>query len=1583
MNRPDRVDASPDVAGLSPAKRELLRRMEQRASSRAGLTIRRRPPGRRAPLSFAQQRLWFLDQLEPGSSTYNVPRALRLDGALDADALRRALEEIVDRHESLRTVFRSEAGELWQAVEGSRSVPLPLTDLSELPEGAAEARAMVLAEEEAERPFDLSQGPLLRASLLRLGSRSHILLLSLHHIVSDAWSTGVLFGELAALYEAFSNGRPSPLPDLPVQYADFALWQRDWLQGEVLEELLRYWRGRLEGAGAPLELPTDLPRPARQTFRGAVRSRLLPRDLRDALERLGQAESATLFMTMLTAFQTLLLRYTDQEDIVVGSPIANRSRSEIEGSIGFFTNTLVLRSDLSGDPTFREALQRVREVALGAYAHQDLPFEKLVEDLRPDRDLGRNPLFQVMVSLQNVVQQTRSLAGLTLTPLEVERTSAKFELSLFLGERPEGLICVLEYNTDLFLPSSVERMLGHFQTLLEAVVENPDRPLSRLPILSPSERLEVVAAGRGPERAFPVGRCLPDLFEVQVERGPDAAAILCGDTSWTYRELDERANRVARMLIASGVGVETPVGLCVERSEDMYAGLLGILKAGGAYVPLDPSYPAASLTGMLEDSKAPVLLTQRSLREKVPSGATRVLTLDDASGFPAEGVGALRGTIRPDNAAYVIYTSGSTGRPKGVAGSHRSSLNRFAWMWEAHPFAAGERCCQKTALSFVDSIWEIFGPLLKGIPTVVIPDATVRDPRELARSLSGHGVTRIVLVPSLLRAILDLPADSTGGLQGLKLWVSSGEALPEELLARFRSSFPNAILLNLYGSSEVAADATAYDASGSDAVDRFVPIGRAIANTQVVVVDRQGEPVPFGVPGDIRLGGANLARGYHARPDRTAERFVPDPFAPEPGQRLYVTGDLGRMREDGNVTYLGRRDHQVKVRGHRVEPGPVEALLSSHPGVRECAVVARKDATEGNRLIAYVSAAGAAAPEPEELRAFLKERLPEFMIPSLFVRIEALPRKPNGKLDRSALPDPTGTDVLRETSYVAPRTAVEEQLASLWSEVLEVERIGTRADFFALGGHSLLGAQLLSRVRSVFGVDLPMRALFESPTLAGLAERIGRARGAGRRAEDPPFRPVDRAGKVPLSAAQKRMWFLDQLDPGNPAYNIRRAHRLVGPLDAEMLRRALDAVVARHEVLRARFTSEDGSAAQVIDPPGPVSLPIANLTGVGESEKAAEVRRRMAEEGERGFRLAQEPPFRVSLLRLAPAEYVLLMTLHHIAGDAWSMAVFYRELSAYYEAFAAGRSPSLPDLPIQYADFATWQAERVRGELLEDQLAYWRGQLTGAPPLLALPSDRPRPARRSFQGGRWSLSFPTALARQLTALSRKEGVTLYMTLLASYAVLLSASGGGEDLVIGSPTAGRQRLETEGLIGLFVQTLAMRADLSGNPTFREVLARTRQTVLGAFENQDVPFERIVDDLQPERSLSHNPIFQAWFVLQMAAPQSLRLPGITVAPIEMDSSRVRHDLQLSLWPSPGGLAGSIEYSRDLFDPGTIARMADRFGRLLGAVVADPDAPLASLRRILDASERESPTEPEQELAQASLRKLKGAKRKAVSE
>jgi len=1502
-----------------------------------------------ARASFAQQRLWFLEQLEPGQAAYNVPRAMRLDGPLNIQALRATLSELIRRHEPFRTHFLNVDGELRQIIRDDVNIPLTEIDLSGL--SKAEDEALRLAKEEAARPFDLNHGPVIRTSLLRLSEQKHILLLTMHHIVSDAWSTVILFREFEQLYESFAKGNYASLPPLAIQYADFAEWQRDWLQGGALAEQLSYWKRQLAGVTTGSALPADYPLPTTPTFQGTSKWLALSPDLSRKLTDLSKREGVTLFMTLLAAFKILLYRFTSQEDIVVGSPIAGRNRAELEDLIGFFINTLALRTSLSGNPTFRELLQRVKQTAIDAYTHQDLPFETLVAELDPVRDLRRNPLFQVMFQYKDSRAPLFQSTDLDVTWLETSTQTAKFDLTMAVLAEDEGLNCVIEYRTELFRDDTIDRFLSHYVTLLKNIIAEPDENIATLPLLTEAQQNEIVVAGRGELSDFPHEQTIQQLFEQQVERTPDDVALISGNERLSYVELNVRANQLAHHLRTRGVGPEVRVAIRMQRSPEMIIGLLGILKAGGAYVPLDPANPEERAVFILEDSGAALLLTKEPLdRFSVP-----VVSLDNISSAGEPNPPTATTAV---NAAHVIYTSGSTGRPKGVISAHRASVNRFAWMWRTYPFQAGEVCCQKTALSFVDSIWEIFGPLLQGVPLVILDDDAVKDPARFIDALSAARVTRLVLVPSLLRVMLESNDDLAERLPHLRICVCSGEGLPVELAAAFRARLPHTKLINLYGSSEVAADVTCYEVTNTEGLNS-IPIGKPIANTQIYILDAHLKPVPFGVIGELYVGGEGLARGYLNQPALTHEKFVPDPFN---GGKLFRTGDLGRYLADGNIEFHGRRDHQVKVRGVRIELGEIETVLKTNPAIRQAVVVPVDDAQGGKQLVVYL-VAEVNPPAMNELRSFLRRKLPDYMVPSAFVMLDSLPLNASGKIDRLALPAPDQNQA--EAESVAPRTPVEEVLATIWADVLGRDRVGVNDDFFSLGGHSLLVAKIVARVSDALHVELPMRTLFDASTVAALATEIEKLSGAPAAI---PLARVSRDGPLPLSFAQERLWFFDQLEPDSGAYNIPRALRLKGQLDKEALQQSFRRLVERHEVLRTSFINDNGKPAVSIKESAALELGQIDLRHLPEAKREGESQAIAASEVKRPFDLKHAPLLRAVLIQLDDDDHLLLLTIHHIISDGWSIGILLSELAAVYNNL------SLPDLTVQYVDFAAWQRRSLNDESLKRQIDYWIDRLSGASATINLPSDRPRPAVRKFSGAKYPLEFSKEISEALTRLGRENRATLFMTLLTAFQTLLACITGDEDILVGSPILGRNRSETQNLIGNFINTIVQRAQFSGDPAFSESLRQVRDNAIEAFANQDVPFEKLVEKLQPARTLSHNPLFQVWFVLQNPEAEQQEFAGLTTESLNVESAVVRHDLQLTLWETGNGLKGFLSYSTELFESETIAQIAKQFEALLATITAQPEARLSDLRALVAtvASDR---------LEESSRRKLKSVKRKTV--
>jgi amino acid adenylation domain-containing protein len=1512
------------------------------------------------PASFSEQRLWFLDRLEPDSRAYKLAVASRLRGRLDVAAMEHALNELIARHETLRTTFSMIDGAPQRVIRRPRPMPLRVTDLGESERAQEHAQALIRAE--AERGFDLESGPLLRAGLLRLGEDEHIFILTLHHIIVDGWSMGVLNRELSALYSGCLEGRSADLPALPIQYADYASWQQQWIEDGGLDHQLKYWMHQLAGAPLLLELPTDRPRPVRQSFRGAIVRNVLPAALLERLRALGEREGTTLFMALLAAFSVLLSRCCGQEDLVVASPVANRDRSELEGLIGFFVNTLALRVNLEGEPSFRELLGRVRETAVSAYSNQDLPFEKLVEELNPPRQLSYSPVAQVLFSLETPVgESSLELEGLTQEPIGGGRLTSKFDLSAYAVESSDGLRLSLRYCPDLFEEATAARMLDRLGILLEAAVADPDERIGRLPMLTEEERDRLLVEWNSTQVAYPPAT-LHALVEAQVRRSPEGVAVSFAGEQLTYAELDARANRLARHLRAAGVRPDSLVAVSLERSPELIVSVLGILKAGGAYVPLDPELPVDRLAFMLDDSGADVLVSDEQVLPLLPPHAGRTIRIDsDWPEIALESPEVLDVEIDPDHLAYVIYTSGSTGRPKGVPNTHAGIVNRVLSMQDTYALDRSDRLLQKTPTSFDVSVREIFWPLVHGARIIVAAPREQGNPSYLADLVDREQVTTLHFIPTMLRLFLDHVAP--GRCRSLRCVLSGGEALPADLARAFLARF-DCELHNVYGPTEAAVSVTAWrcDPSFESAA---IPIGRPVANTQIYVVDPRLEPVPVGVWGEILIGGTQLARGYHQRPELTAERFIPNPFGPG---RLYRTGDIGRWNNDGAVEFGGRLDDQIKLRGSRIELGEIEAVLQEHEAVAKSAVVAFESPSGEHELAAYIvprAARSGTEDQLTDLLSFLRTKLPAYMVPGLVTWLDELPLLPNGKLDRSALPSPDRR--LAAAEYVPPRSEFERALAEIWHEVLQIDRVGVYDDFFALGGHSLLAIKLISRVQATLQVDVPLRAIFEAPTLEAFAAVVERAFDTEPAAPVlPPLRAVPREPRrlgdqsggdvfvLPASYAERRLWFLDRFEPHSAAYTVPLALRLRGALDVDALRQALDALVARHESLRTVFTLIDGMPHRVVRPAQCVSLPVTDLSRHENAEERA--RAIVREDSARPFDLEVGPLLRAGLLRLGDEEHIFLLTLHHIVIDAWSVGVLKRELSELYRASIENRPANLPDLSIQYGDFAAWQEEWTTSGALDDELDYWRAQLAGAPALLELPTDHARPRKQSFRGATVGAVLPTPLTERIKALGEQERATMFMTLLAGFGVLLSRYSGQEDLVVASPVANRDRIELEGVIGMFVNTLPLRMNLEGEPSFRQLLARVREVSLGAFANQHLQFERLVEELNPKRHLDHAPIAQVLFTLADAQGEgSLELPGLEAAPEPRGRQTAKFDLALFAVERPDGLHLSLEYCTDLFEEATALRMLEHYRVLLEALVVEPGQHVNELRLLGDTEER----------------------------
>ncbi|GAA2899412.1 hypothetical protein GCM10010517_64910 [Streptosporangium fragile] len=1463
-------------------RRELMRRMMVEAGLVPGANrITPRGSDGPAPLSYAQQSMWLHHQTFPGSPAYNVCLLVRMSGALDPDALREALRGLIRRHAVLRTIYGD--GPV-QHVTADDSLDLPVRDCAD-----AEARAAQLAA----LPFDLRAERPIRLELLRLGAGEHALVLVVHHIAWDGMTWGSLSRDLSALYRAALSGEPDTLPALTVQYPDFAAWE----QNRPLPEAdLAYWRERLDPPPPPLDLPADRPRGATVSERGGRRARRFDDAVTAGMRDLAARENVTPYMVMLAAYAALLHRYTGAVDVAIGSAVMNREHTEVERLVGNFGNTLVLRVDLSGAPTFREVLHRVRDTCTEGLAHQALPYDKIVEELRPARRRGRSPFFDTMLLFLAQEIGELDLPGVTTSWTHIHNGTTHFDLSLEAFVRPHGMIVEATFRRELFDDERVDALLGHLETLLGSALTGPDRRIGDLDLL-PETELALLREWNVTSRPVP-DTTVVSLFEEQAARTPEAVAIAGEPGTLTYAELDRRASGLARVLRARGAGPDRVVALAVPRTPDLVVALLAVLKSGAAYLPLDLDHPADRLAYMLADADPLCAIATPETAHLVPEG-TETLVLGDTP--PGPGVSHPAGG---DDLAYVIYTSGSTGRPKGVAIPHAALTTFLLTMRERLALGPGDRLVAVTTIAFDIAALELYVPLISGATVVLASRETVRDPAALGDLLAD--ATIVQATPSLLGSL------DPAALAGLRVLVG-GEALPAALAETLVSTAARAV--NMYGPTEATIWATSAELPSAG-------IGRPFPNTRAYVLDAGLRPAPVGVPGELYLAGTQLARGYAGRPDLTAERFVADPFGP-PGGRMYRTGDLARWSRDGSLEYLGRTDDQVKIRGFRIEPAEVQAVLAAQPGVAQAAVVVREDRPGDRRLVGYVVPRGDL--DEAALREAAAEALPEYMVPAALVVLDALPRTVNGKLDRAALPAPEIQVSRRE-----PRNAREAALCAIFAETLGLDGAGIDDDFFALGGHSLLATRLAGRVRAVLGAELTVADVFEAPTVAALAPRL--VEGTRPRVRDVTAPPEP----VPASPAQRGLWFEERLRGPSAAYALPLGMRLSGPLDADALRAAFHDVVARHEPLRTLLVEgPDGLPVQRVLDPGTAAFDMVDARGwPAERLRAAEARA-----ASHIFDLETDLPVRATLLRVSAEESVLVMLLHHAAADEWSFTPLLADLARAYEARRSGAAPGWAPLPVRYADYAVWQRD-VPGA--GEQLAYWERALDGLPEETTLPLDRRRPAEASHRGGLASSRLPLAGVRRL---ARETGTSVFMVLHAAVAALLQRTGAGDDVALGSPIAGRADEDLTDLVGVFVNLLVLRTDLSGDPTFAELLERVRHTDLAAFSHADVPFEQVVERLAPERSLARSPLFQVMIVHQRLDDVRLRLPGVRAEPFLPETGGVKFDLDLYFAEGEDEIEVVVAYATDLFDAETVADLLARLGELLGQAVEDPARRLSS--------------------------------------
>ncbi|MCK1502136.1 non-ribosomal peptide synthetase [Bradyrhizobium sp. 188] len=1511
----------------------------------------------KAPLASGQMRLFLLEQLAGGAPVYHLHFGIRLEGAIDSDRLQQAFRTLENRHAALRTRICMCDGVPVQLIEPNLANEFATRDISDVDDQGQDGIVRQLAREQAERPFVLEQGQLTRALLVKLAPERHVFLIAQHHTISDGWSAKRLLSDLAAIYGALSEDRQLP-GYAGMEFTDYVRWEADQLARDTRGRA--FWLRQVSGAPR-LDLPVEIWPPPQRSYRGGRVEFEFPSAARKRLAEIAQNENCTLFVALLSVYAMLLQRYSGQQEFMIGSVVANR-RSEVQEVCGFFANTIAFRCDLSGSLRFHQLLSRTGAMVRETLRFSSYPFAEIARLAGGNRYGDENPVFQACFVFESGGDHRLRVANSTWSPVfwspdGATEGTAKFDLSLSMIETSVGIRASFEYSSDRLSGALVRRMAAGFLRLLDEVTSRPEAVADRIDAISADE-LRLLDAWNETAADVPVATCFHRLFERRALLCAAAEAVSTADQRLTYGQLNAAANRLARRLRRAGAGPDRLVALLMPRGLWLVAAVLGVFKAGAAYVPIDPDYPQARREQILDQSGAAWLVITRDLAAELQvAGASTTRQVMHVEDLVAEGESAddLQDVeVTSQNLAYVIYTSGSTGMPKGAMVTHAGMVNHLYAKLRELELKAGDVVAQNASQCFDISVWQCLAALLVGGRTHVIDTETAGEPLKLFRAAMRAGITVLEIVPSLLSSALEQNAPfELGPLRWLLL---TGEALTPELARRWLGRHPVPII-NAYGPTECSDDVAHHVINDVDsATGAYTPIGRAIVNTRLYVLDKAGMRSPIGVPGELYVGGVGVGRGYWKDPVRTAERFEPDPFADVPGSRLYRTGDRVKVLSSGELVFLGRDDEQVKIRGFRIELGEVQAALATHPDVANAVVMVRPHGETGEvRLVAYVQLSRSVS--PSGLRDYVRDRLPDYMVPSAFVELDRMPLTPNGKIDRQALPEPGGADWEKEHGYVAPRNPVEEMVAAIWAEVLALGRIGIEDDFFERGGHSLLATRAMSRVRSNLGVELPLRKLFELRTVAGVAGEIERLlRQPEGTAASPPLRRRERSGDLPLSFAQQRLWFLEELAPGEATYNISGCVRIEGELQIEALGKAFNEIVRRHEALRTTFVGGE-EPLQVIALTQTLRLQEADFSGLEGSEAAGAVERWLQQEASRPFDLEHGPLIRVSVVRLGPQEHVLAVSMHHIVSDGWSLGVLMREASELYGAYLAGADTALPELEIQYADYSLWQREWLQGEVLERQLGYWRRELDGVPTTLDLPLDRARPLVASQRGRQHAIRLEAELGQQLRQLGRVHGATLYMVLLAGFYGLLGRYSGQEQLLVGSPIAGRTRRETEGLIGFFVNTLVLRGDLRGRPSFEELLRRVKETTLGAFANQDIPFEKLVEVLSPARDASRTPLFQVMFILQNAPGGRLQLGSAHLQPLALETGTAKFELTLSLEEqADGSLEGYWEYNSELFEAATIARMAEHYVRLLAAAVTSPQHPVALLEMLSEPERRQ---------------------------
>jgi amino acid adenylation domain-containing protein len=1526
-------------------------------------------------ISPQQKHLWQL-QTSENNHPYKALCAILIEGKVDIETLKTALNNVVNQYQILRTTFHCLPGMTMplQVINDSSILSIQNHNLISLEPQEQNLRIEELFQEAKQHTFDFEQCPIFHTSLITLSPSRYILLLSLPAMNADADTLKNLMLEISQAYTACLH--KEVLSDEAMQYILVSEWQNELLEAEEAEIGKDYWHRQNISHFFNLKLPFENQTARKTEFKPQILTQTIDPNVVIKIEKLVSHYNTLLPTFLLSCWQILLWYLSREPEIIIGTCFNGRTDEEFKGALGLFAKYLPLHFYLDSNLKFSEVLEQVQLAQNDAYDWQEcFSWEQI---LGTDAKYALLPFFPFCFDFEELSTNC-SCDEVCFSIYKQYTCLDRFKLKLSFVRKNDSLSAELHYDSDIFSAENIKRLIGQFQTLLENVIENPQAVLRELNILDSVERHQLLVEFNNTKTDYPQHKCLHELFEAQVERTPKNTAVVFEKEQLTYFELNAKANQLAHHLRKLGVGKETLVAIYVERSLEMIIALIGVLKAGGTYLPVDPMYPKERVAFMLSDAQTPVLLTQQRLLKSLPEQGTQIICLDtDWESIAQESEENLcRNGIQPDNLAYVIYTSGSTGKPKGVMISHSSICNHMFWMQSTFPLTEEDKVLQKTPFSFDASVWEFYAPLLTGAQLIVARPGGHQDSAYLVKAITDQKITVLQLVPTLLQMLLE--QEGIENCKSLKRIFCGGEVLPVALQERLFVNL-DVELHNLYGPTEACIDATFWTCKRG-MHQQSVPIGRPISNTQVYILGSNLQPVPIGVPGELYIGGAGLARGYLNRPDLTKEKFIPNPFYDEPSMRLYKTGDLAYYRNNGTIEYIKRTDDQVKIRGFRIELAEIEAVLSSHPQIQQAVVIATEDSFSNQKLVAYVVSEQETLSK-RQLREFLQQQLPAYMVPSAFVSLDTLPLTPNGKIDRKALRAPDGDIVEREREYVAPRTSSEKIIADIFALLLGIETVSIHDNFFELGGHSLLATQLISRLRQSFKVQIPLQAVFATPNVAQLDQAIAQLRTQGQKLN---LSPIERIApdteKIPLSFAQERLWFLDQLEPNSATYNIPAAVRIEGKLQPTTLQRSISEIIRRHRVLRTNFVKQDGEAIQVIHPASDWQMTTIELQAVPANQQETEIQSLATTEAAKPFDLATDSLIRGTLLVLSDRDHVLLLTMHHIVSDGWSIEVFIKEISTLYSAFVKGEPSPLSELPIQYADFAVWQRQWLQGEELQEQLDYWQKQLAGAPVLLELPTDYPRPAVQVFRGARQSLQLPKTLTEEIKRLSRQEGVTLFVTLFTTFTCLLHYYTDREDIVVGTAVANRNRTEIEELIGFFTNQLVLRTNLTDNPTFGELLKRVRKVALEAYTHQELPFETLVKAMKSERDTSRTPLFQTKFVFQNTPISDPNLSELDINLIEVHNETTKFDLLLNMEETEQGLSGSLQYNTTLYKEATITRFSEQFKTLLSHIVIQPNIRLNTIKEILTEANRQRQLVKEQELQKGAVQKLKKSHRRTL--